>query len=241
MTTTQATPLTNPPRWAPDPEVRSRVRWWDGTRWTEHTADVLEVTRPPLPSWFGRATTGLYAVCGLVALALLGVFALSLALSAGDPLIGALASLLTTVMSVVVLFVGGWAHMVSGSSHVDPTALHRDRVWLLVAWFVPVISVIYPRQLFGEIWASAHNVRTRRTGQATSLVAPRPWVIGAWAWAWGVSAAGVIVLFFIWPQVFMQTLLITNAVAILLLAGVIRVIARELKVAPGGGRTPVGP
>ncbi|MBA2283108.1 MAG: DUF2510 domain-containing protein [Acidimicrobiia bacterium] len=27
-----------PPGWHPDPAGRARLRWWDGTRWTEHTA-----------------------------------------------------------------------------------------------------------------------------------------------------------------------------------------------------------
>ncbi|MEO6019295.1 MAG: hypothetical protein ABIP45_03485 [Knoellia sp.] len=78
------------------------------------------MSRPPLPPWFGTATTCLYAVCGLAAVALVGLFAVSLALPAGDPL--------------------------------------------------PVIHVIYPHALFGEIWASARRVRTGRTGQAAAVL-----------------------------------------------------------------------
>jgi hypothetical protein len=32
-------PATPPPGWHPDPQGQARLRWWDGTRWTEHTAD----------------------------------------------------------------------------------------------------------------------------------------------------------------------------------------------------------
>jgi hypothetical protein len=28
-----------PPAWHPDPNGLARWRWWDGSRWTEHTAD----------------------------------------------------------------------------------------------------------------------------------------------------------------------------------------------------------
>ena len=132
-------------------------------------------------------------------------------------------------MTVMVFLAGGWAYTVSGSCHVDPTALHRDRVWLLVAWFVPVISVIYPYQIFGEIWTSARNVRARRSGHAASLVVRRPWIIGAWAWAWAVSSGGVLLLLGFGAQFFIQGILLTDAVTILLLAAVIRVIARELQ------------
>jgi hypothetical protein len=29
---------TDPPGWHPDPGGEARLRWWDGTRWTDHTA-----------------------------------------------------------------------------------------------------------------------------------------------------------------------------------------------------------
>jgi Protein of unknown function (DUF2510) len=28
-----------PPAWYPDPYRQARLRYWDGARWTEHTAD----------------------------------------------------------------------------------------------------------------------------------------------------------------------------------------------------------
>jgi hypothetical protein len=28
-----------PPSWQPDPSGRHQIRWWDGTRWTEHVSD----------------------------------------------------------------------------------------------------------------------------------------------------------------------------------------------------------
>jgi hypothetical protein len=29
-----------PPTWAPDPSQRHELRYWDGTRWTEHVSDA---------------------------------------------------------------------------------------------------------------------------------------------------------------------------------------------------------
>jgi hypothetical protein len=29
---------TAPAAWYPDPYAQARLRWWDGWRWTEHTA-----------------------------------------------------------------------------------------------------------------------------------------------------------------------------------------------------------
>lgn len=32
-------PAASPPGWHPDPQGEKRLRWWDGTRWTDQTAD----------------------------------------------------------------------------------------------------------------------------------------------------------------------------------------------------------
>jgi hypothetical protein len=34
-----APPQMPPPGWHPDPSGQHRLRWWDGTRWSEHTWD----------------------------------------------------------------------------------------------------------------------------------------------------------------------------------------------------------
>lgn len=47
---TPLTPLTQssgpPPGWYADPELRADLRWWDGTRWTEHTQFNPPITTP---------------------------------------------------------------------------------------------------------------------------------------------------------------------------------------------------
>ena len=34
-----------PAAWHPDPSGRHELRYWDGTRWTEHVSDQGEVTQ----------------------------------------------------------------------------------------------------------------------------------------------------------------------------------------------------
>ena len=50
--------------WHPDPQDQSQLRWWDGSRWTEHTAPVTDTvgdqsdaggSAPATPSTTGRA------------------------------------------------------------------------------------------------------------------------------------------------------------------------------------------
>jgi hypothetical protein len=43
------TPLP-PPAWHADPSGRHRLRFWDGTRWTEYVSDQGETARDPLPA-----------------------------------------------------------------------------------------------------------------------------------------------------------------------------------------------
>lgn len=40
--------------WYPDPADSSRMRWWDGQRWTDRT----EYPRPELQPAFGYSSTG---------------------------------------------------------------------------------------------------------------------------------------------------------------------------------------
>ena len=32
-------PAQSPPGWHPDPHGQARLRWWDGSQWTQHTQD----------------------------------------------------------------------------------------------------------------------------------------------------------------------------------------------------------
>ncbi|WP_353952112.1 DUF2510 domain-containing protein [Knoellia sp. S7-12] len=230
MTTSQPTTGNNSARWAPDPEVRGKYRYWDGAQWTAHTVDALTATRPELPTWFRSATNCLYAVCGLMSAALLALCVADTTNSAPTGIIDGLASLAATAVMVLVLLVGAWAFTLANSAHVDLTSLTHDPVWLLVAWFIPIIHVVFPFQLLSQTWASARRVRTGRNGSPASLDTPRPWIIHAWAWAWALSTGGLLVLWFVGVELatLMAGILAANAVMAALLAGVIRVIVREI-------------
>src|SRR4051812_35876339 len=41
--------MTSPAQWAPDPQQPGQLRWWDGTRWTEHTTPAT----PPQAAYTG--------------------------------------------------------------------------------------------------------------------------------------------------------------------------------------------
>lgn len=49
-----------PPGWFPDPHGQAPLRWWDGSRWTEHTSHPQEP--PPAKSRSGCGTAALIIV-----------------------------------------------------------------------------------------------------------------------------------------------------------------------------------
>lgn len=232
MTTTGEITSLNPARWAPDPRVRGQLRYWDGRQWTPHTVDAISASRPELPSWFRSATIWLYAACGLASATCLALATLGLATSTDSEIWSALTSMVMTGVTALVFIAGAWGYTVAGSRCVDRRALHRDPMWFLISWFIPVISVVFPHQLFGEVWASARNLRTSRDASVatTSLVSPRPRVIGAWAWTWALASGGALLLLLVGISLgtVLLTVQVATAVMAPLLAGVIRVIAKEL-------------
>ena len=65
------------PGWYPDPEQPSLVRYWDGERWSPHTAPApahaIGVTVPAAPTTNGMAIASL--VCGVASFAVCGITA----------------------------------------------------------------------------------------------------------------------------------------------------------------------
>jgi hypothetical protein len=58
--------MTTPAQWAPDPQQPGQLRWWDGTRWTEHTTpatppQVPYTGGPPQPPYLSAYQYGQYA------------------------------------------------------------------------------------------------------------------------------------------------------------------------------------
>lgn len=44
--------MTTPPGWYPDPGAPAQLRWWDGSRWTPHTAPLAGApARGGYPPW----------------------------------------------------------------------------------------------------------------------------------------------------------------------------------------------
>ncbi|PRY55645.1 uncharacterized protein DUF2510 [Knoellia remsis] len=223
QTTTLATPTPPlPPHWAPDPGLRGQLRWWDGTRWTEHTHDALTASRPALPPSFRSMTHALYAVTGLVGFALFAMAALVWLSGLPVELLDGLGGLVMTGVTAQTLLVGGWAYLLSGSRRVDPSRLHRDRIWLLVAWFVPVIHVVFTHQLFRETW---WGITAPRGGAAPSR---SPRVLDVWAWTWAAASVWMLAGFFgAVGHTWRVGLFLLTGAATLLLGGVVWVLARR--------------
>ncbi|MEY1676072.1 DUF2510 domain-containing protein [Gordonia sp. ABKF26] len=67
--------MTSGPGWFEDPDDPRRVRWWDGTQWTESTNPARPasiVTQPPLP----QPITGRYRWVLVTVLAVLSTVAI---------------------------------------------------------------------------------------------------------------------------------------------------------------------
>lgn len=189
--------------------------------------------RPELPSWFRAATICVYAVCTGLA-AILTVLALTVALTSARPaLVDVTVTMLAPFMWLSVLGAGAWCHTVAHTRRIDPTTPHLNAVWFIAAWFVPVVHVFVPHRMFGDLWASAKWQQSDRRGSNTPL-APRPWIISMWAFAWGLLFAWAVVAAF-FPDTFFRdgrTILLVGlglmAASSGLLVGVIRTIAGEL-------------
>jgi uncharacterized RDD family membrane protein YckC len=127
-----------PPGWFPDPDVPTRLRYWDGNVWTSHTNEIVVTptkigsivtqsgARLELASWWRR-------VAGLL-----------------------LDALIIGVPVFAVSVVLGWIFYSSSSALIElnhpPTAGHAARFALLLA--VAAVNIAY------AVWFLGHRSRT---------------------------------------------------------------------------------
>ncbi|WP_156969755.1 DUF4328 domain-containing protein [Knoellia subterranea] len=184
--------------------------------------------RPDLPLWFGRATTTLYAVSAGLAAVFAGLAGLAQIGSASGGLFGFAAQVVGILQTGLVLGAGAWCFVAAGTRRVDPTTEQFNREWFLVAWFIPVAHILVPHRMFGDLWASAKWQQSDRRG-ANSPLAPRPWVMSAWATAWGASFVWALTVFFRdVDTTFLVVYLCLAGLSTALLGGVVRAMAHEL-------------
>jgi Domain of unknown function (DUF4328)/Protein of unknown function (DUF2510) len=164
-----------PPNWYPDPQDPSRSRYWDGTRWTEHThalgaPTVAPTYRPLVPP--ARILFILFAVTlvlavvallsGWVELSLLGRIVkdpASVSTAEADAsdqrqaLIGLLQLLL--FLGTVVTFLVWFRRAYRNLPALGADSLRFSSGWAVGAWFVPFLNLVRPKQLADDIWRAS--------------------------------------------------------------------------------------
>lgn len=190
--------------WFADPQDASRLRWWDGSRWTEHTHPLpsAQQVAPPLPGWwagFTRIVQAALLACVAATAFTFWVDLETLAFVEEVELRPDSVSLadaeridrltLWTALEVVALLVTGilfiiWLHTAHRSARMDRAVLRHKSGWAIGGWFVPVLNLWRPFQMVTD-------VRRGATGDETvgaSLL--QGWWWGAWL---ALSASSVAV------------------------------------------------
>ena len=164
-----------PANWYPDPQHPSRSRYWDGTRWSEHTHPLAGPTVAPtyrLLTTPARTLLVLFAVTlGLTVVALLSDWAelsllgrlvedpasVSLAeANASDQrqgLIGLLQLLL--YLGTVVAFLVWFRRAYRNLPALGAESLRFSSGWAVGAWFVPFLNLVRPKQIADDIWRAS--------------------------------------------------------------------------------------
>lgn len=193
--------------WFADPQDTSRLRWWDGTRWTEHTHPGIGTgTRTaqweaPLPQWwsgFSRVVQAALFGCVAASSFTLWVDLETLAFVeevrlrpdtvtvADGERIDRLTlwtglELLAIVVTGVLFIV--WLYTAHHSSRMDRRATRHSSGWAIGGWLVPVLNLWRPFQMVSD-------VRRGATGDADARPSLRQgWWWGTWLALSPVSAA----------------------------------------------------
>lgn len=180
--------------WFADPQDASRLRWWDGTRWTEHTHPGIGTTQwdTPLPRWwsgFSFVVQAALLTCVAASCFTLWVDLETLAfveevrlrpdtvtVAEGeriDSLTSWTSLEVLAMLGTGVLFVV-WLYTAHRSSRMDRRATRHKSGWAIGGWFVPVLNLWRPFQMVSD-------VRRGATGDAG---APVPFRQGWWWGTW---------------------------------------------------------
>lgn len=198
-------PAAPPPNWYPDPQDAARLRYWDGTRWTERTRPAA--TAPTTAAYRplggpARALEVLLATYLLVTLVAIVSDWLEFSMltrlledpdsvtvaeaSGSDARQGILALLqlgcwLATGVCFLVWFHRAYANL----ARLGMEPLRFGPGWSVGGWFVPVLSLARPKQIMDDIWRGSDPER------------PPAQLDGAW------HGARVPVLLHLWWAVFL--------------------------------------
>jgi hypothetical protein len=173
-----------PPNWYPDPQDPSRSRYWDGTRWTEHTHPLAAPTVAPgyrplvTPA---RTLFVLFAVIlVLTVVALLSGWAeLSMlgrmvedpaSVSPADADASDLRQGLIGLLQVLLYLGTGVAFLVwfrrayRNLPTLGAESLRFSSGWAVGAWFVPFLNLVRPKQITDDIWRASDPALPARPG-----------------------------------------------------------------------------
>jgi len=167
---------TTPPGWHHDPWRQAPMRWWDGTHWTEHTADwsgnlgAAPVARGPgvgahllreraITPWL-RALLYLWPVA--VALSLGGIAASVSDLSDGGDsggasavtLLGQLGGLVGIAVLVLRII---WLYRAATVARDLGLPARRQPMHSAIGWLVPIINYWWPYQGLTDLFPEARR------------------------------------------------------------------------------------
>jgi hypothetical protein len=175
-----------PPNWYPDPQDPSRSRYWDGTRWTEHTHSLVTPTvaatyqpllTPARTLFFMFAVTLVLTVIALLSdwaeLSLLGRILEDPAsvspaeANASDQRQGVIGLLqLLLYLGTVVAFLVWFRRAYSNLPALGAESLRFSSGWAVGAWFVPFLNLVRPKQLADDIWRASDPTLPAQVGAA---------------------------------------------------------------------------
>jgi Domain of unknown function (DUF4328)/Protein of unknown function (DUF2510) len=177
-----------PPNWYQDPQDPWRSRYWDGTRWTEHThphplaaptvAPVYRSLVTPARTLFVLfAVTLVLTVVALLSdwaeLSLLGRMvedpaSVSPAEADASDLLQGLIGLLQLLLYLgtgVTFLVWFW-RAYRNLPVLGAKSLRFSSGWAVGAWFVPFLNLVRPKQMTDDIWRASDPALPARPGTA---------------------------------------------------------------------------
>jgi hypothetical protein len=188
-----------PPAWYPDPYGMAGARYWDGTRWTQHTTPQAAA----VPAYRSLTIPARLLLVGLAVTAVLGVVAALSDWAAADLLsrratdeglvseaefnatglrqggvwlLQVLLWLLTGVAFIV------WFHRAYRNlAGLGARSLRFTSGWAIGAWFVPVLNLVRPKQLMDDIWRATDPVLVGQPGVAWKQQPVSKMVLAWWA------------------------------------------------------------
>ncbi|MDQ1747956.1 MAG: hypothetical protein QOD07_2219, partial [Frankiaceae bacterium] len=90
-----------------------------------------------------------------------------------DHVRGALVAVLLTALATAAVFITWFAIVVRRLHAARPSEFRHGRGWAIGAWFVPIVNLIYPKQMADDAWRAA-----------TGRTQPVPAVFHFWWAAW---------------------------------------------------------